>query len=233
MNVHLSLKSSNAKTGGIPVSTSAKSTCPPACPFSGAGCYAESGPLALHWSKVSRGERGDNWRTFLSRIRSLPESQLWRHNQAGDLPGNGNRIDSVKLIALAMASEGKRGFTYTHKPVIQTQGVPASVVSSNRRAVKQALSKGFTINLSGNSLAHADRLAETGLPVATVVPPGSPARFTTPAGNRVVVCPAQRTETINCATCRLCAKADRGFIVGFVPHGTGAKKVSTVACSSK
>jgi hypothetical protein len=152
-------------------------------------------------------------------------------NQAGDLPGAGNRIDSARLNQLASSNRGKRGFTYTHKPVVQTPGVPAEVVQANRKAVKAAVAQGFTINLSGNNVEHADRLAKTGLPVATVVPPGSPARFVTPGGNKVVVCPAQRSDTTTCDTCRLCSRADRGFIVGFLPHGSGSKKVSAVACN--
>jgi hypothetical protein len=231
VNIHLTLSSSNAKTGPIPVSTSPGSTCPPACPFLGEGCYADSGPLKIHWSQVSSGQCGEPWAVFLSRVRSLPESQLWRHNQAGDLPGAGNRIDSVRLNQLASASAGRRGFTYTHKPVIATTGVPAEVVQANRKAVKSAVAQGFVVNLSGNNVEHADRLARTGLPVATVVPPGSPARFVTPGGNKVVICPAQRSETTTCATCRLCSRAGRGFIIGFLPHGTGHKKVSQVACS--
>lgn len=231
MNVHLTLSSSNAKTGPIPVSTSPDSTCPPACPFMGEGCYADNGPLKIHWLQVSKRTRGEPWKVFLSRVRSLPESQLWRHNQAGDLPGAGNRIDAVRLNQLASSNKGRKGFTYTHKPVIATPSVPAEVVQANRRAVKSAVKAGFTVNLSGNNVEHADRLAKTGLPVATVVPPGAPSRFTTPAGNKVVICPAQRSDTITCATCRLCSKPDRGFIVGFLPHGTGHKKVSQVACS--
>ena len=231
MNIHLTLSSSNAKTGPIPVSTSPDSTCPPACPFRGSGCYADNGPLKIHWSQVSSGKRGEPWAMFLSRVRSLPDDQLWRHNQAGDLPGTGNRIDSARLNQLASSNRGKRGFTYTHKPVISTPSVPDKVVQANRRAVKSAVKAGFTVNLSGNNVEHADRLARTGLPVATVVPPGAPARFVTPDGNRVVVCPAQRSETITCATCRLCSKPDRGFIVGFLPHGSGHKKVSSVACN--
>jgi len=152
-------------------------------------------------------------------------------NQAGDLPGIGNRIDSVRMNQLANSNRGKRGFTYTHKPVVKTEGVPDKVVQANFRTVKTAVKAGFTINLSGNNVEHADRLAKTGLPVATVVPPGSPARFVTPAGNRVVVCPAQRSETITCDTCRLCSKPDRGLIIGFLPHGSGARKVSQVACN--
>jgi hypothetical protein len=231
MNIHLTLKSTNQKTGPIPVSTSPDSTCPPACPFRGSGCYADSGPLKIHWSAVSKGQRGEPWAVFLSRVRSLPDDQLWRMNQAGDLPGAGNRIDSARLNQLASSNRGKRGFTYTHKPVVQTPGVPAEVVQANRKAVKAAVAQGFTINLSGNNVEHADRLAKTGLPVATVVPPGSPARFVTPGGNKVVVCPAQRSDTTTCDTCRLCSRADRGFIVGFLPHGSGSKKVSAVACN--
>ena len=45
MNVHLTLKSSNAKTGPIPVSTTEKASGPPDCAMR-EGCYAASGPLA-------------------------------------------------------------------------------------------------------------------------------------------------------------------------------------------
>lgn len=232
MLIHLSLKSTNQKTGPIPVSTSPKRTCATACPFLGSGCYAASGPLAIHWSQVSSGSRGEPWRVFLGRIREFPSDQLWRHNQAGDLPGTGNRIDANKLDQLANANAGRRGFTYTHKPVISTPGVPADVVRANLRAVRSAVKAGFTINLSGNSLSHADRLAKTGLPVATVVPSGTTTpTLKTPAGNLVVICPAQRMDK-TCASCGLCFKADRSFLIGFTPHGTGARKVNSIACAT-
>jgi hypothetical protein len=70
---HLTLKSRNAKTGPIPVSTSARTTCPPSCLFNnGNGCYAASGPLALHWAKVSDGRAGTDYDTFVSSIGALP-----------------------------------------------------------------------------------------------------------------------------------------------------------------
>ena len=83
MRVHLTIKSENVKTGPIPVSTSSAETCPPACPLAGAGCYAQSGKLSIHWRKVSAAERGEPWHEFLARIRQLPPGQIWRHNQAG------------------------------------------------------------------------------------------------------------------------------------------------------
>ena len=156
---HVTLVSSNAKTGPIPVSTSPSSTCPDACPFKLSGCYAKSGPLALHWSKVSAGLRGLQWTEFLDVVRSFAEGQLWRHNQAGDLPGDGDKIDGVALAQLVKASAGKRGFTYTHKPA----------TSANLRAIRSANRDGFVVNLSANSVAHADTLAKTGLPVAARV----------------------------------------------------------------
>ena len=233
MQVHLSLKSTNQKTGPIPVSTSPAATCPSVCPFRNSGCYASSGPLAIHWSQVSSGSRGEPWKVFLGRIREFPSDQLWRHNQAGDLPGNGNRIDSKRLDQLAKANVGRRGFTYTHKPVIRTEGVPSEVVRENRSAVRSAIKAGFTINLSGNSLAHADRLAKTGMPVATVVPGDTKtATLKTPAGRLVVVCPAQRMDNKTCASCGLCSQANRNFLIGFLPHGTGAKRVNSIACSA-
>ena len=215
---HLTLKSGNAKTGPIPVSTSPSSTCPDACPFKLQGCYAKSGPLAIHWSKVSAGLRGLQWTEFLSVVRSFSAGQLWRHNQAGDLPGDGDKIDRVALAQLVKASAGKRGFTYTHKPA----------TSANLRAIRSANRAGFVINLSANSIQHADTLSKLGLPVAAVVPQNSPDRFVTPAGNKVVVCPAQRVAGISCDKCRLCAKGDRSFIIGFRPHGTFSRKVEAI-----
>ena len=218
----VTLVSSNKKTGPIPVSTSSATTCPDACPFKASGCYAKSGPLALHWSKVTSGLRGLQWTEFLDVVRSFAEGQLWRHNQAGDLPGDGDKIDGVALAQLAKANDGRRGFTYTHKPVNRT----------NLKAIRTANRAGFVINLSANSIQHADTLAEFGLPVAAVVPQSSPDRFTTPAGNKVVICPAQRVAGISCDKCRLCAKADRTFIIGFRPHGTGARKVEAITSAA-
>ena len=117
MNYHLTMISGNGKVGPIPVSTSTRETCPTACPFAGNGCYAEHGPLALRWDKVTRGARGVDWEGFLALVRRIPRGQLWRHNQAGDLPGRGDTIDTAQLKQLVDAARGTRGFTYTHKPI--------------------------------------------------------------------------------------------------------------------
>lgn len=239
LQYHLTLKSRNGKTGPIPVSTTAKASCPD-CPLSGNGCYAELGPLSLFWQKVSRGELGTDFDAFLGQVAALPDGQLWRHNQAGDLPGMGNAIDGAALAGLARANHGKRGFTYTHKPM----------TAENARAVAEANAGGFTVNLSGNNVTHADTLADMGIaPVVTVLPieygrkeksgkwaesldeyrarvAHLPKR--TPAGRAISVCPAAFMDT-SCADCQLCARQCRKSVVGFPGHGGAKAKADAVA----
>lgn len=95
MRVTLTAKSSNRKTGPIPVSTTTPDTCPDVCPFKNGGCYAKVVPLAIVWGNVER--KGDDWGTFCSKVAAMPDGQLWRHNQAGDLPGENGEIDAKAL----------------------------------------------------------------------------------------------------------------------------------------
>lgn len=224
---HLTLVSGNSKTGPIPVSTTSADTCPPTCPFQGSGCYAEQGHVGMHWRKVTKGARGAAWRTFLAAVRTITDGQLWRHNQAGDLPGAGNRIAVKQLRELVDASKHSRPFTYTHKPVLGT----SALATSNREAVAAANRDGFVINLSGNNLRHADELADLGIgPVVTVLPSDAPPVTYTPKGRRVIGCPAQTRDDVTCSTCQLCAKRDRrGIIVGFFAHGSSHRKASAIA----
>jgi hypothetical protein len=213
-------KSQNGKTGPIPVSTSTAVTCPDACIFKANGCYAEAGYYTrLNWSKVNDGARGTSWSSFIEAVKRIKPAQIWRHNVAGDLPGVNNDIDSSMLAELTEANTGKRGFTYTHKPVLDNP--------SNAKAVKQANEQGFTVNLSANNLKHADELKALNIgPVAVVVPEHTERLTYTPAGNKVVICPAQQKDNVTCETCGLCAIAKRNTIIGFRAHGKSKNKVS-------
>ena len=219
---HITPKSKNAKVGKMAVTTSTATTCPSACPFRDNGCYAESGPLKLHWLKVTKGERGDDWSTFLDKIKELPAGSKWRHNQAGDLPGDTQDLDSTKCADLARANEGKRGFTYTHYDVLDN--------FQNAIIVNSMNNLGFTVNVSANNLDHADKLCDLNIaPVATVLPIEQTTNTVTPKGRKVVVCPATYKDDVSCADCMLCEKRDRKVIVGFPAHGTSKKKASAIA----
>jgi len=213
MHVHLTLKSANAKTGPIPVSTTERDSCPSNCKMR-SECYADSGPLALHWSAVSAGKRGTDWATFCATIAALPDAQLWRHNQAGDLPVKNGTVDPVKLGELVAANTGKRGFTYSH------HRDPDSITW-----IRHANHWGFTVNLSANDLRDADHLADLDAgPVVVVLPSTQTSNTTTPKGRPVVVCPATQRDNVSCATCQLCQR-QRKTIVGFPAHGTRYRKI--------
>jgi hypothetical protein len=166
MHVTLNMASGNRKVGAIPVSTTEAGSCPSSCPLmspEGAGnakdgdCYAAFGPLGMHWRKIGKDGRGIMWSLFCKAIKKLPKGQLWRHNQAGDLPKGGvdgsgrDVVDAEKCFELSNASRGKRGWTYTHY----------DMSSSINRAVVQEMNDvdGLTVNLSADSL-HSTRLRD-------------------------------------------------------------------------
>ena len=223
MRVHLTSKSANAKTGPIPVSTTTAQSCPTVCPFNNSnagGCYAASGPLALHWRAITDNKRGTEWPEFCDSIAALPAGQLWRHNQAGDLPGNGQTIDGALLGDLVRANMGKRGFTYTHYDALQ---------GDNAQYIRGCNDHGFTVNLSANNATHADQLAALNIaPIVVVLPADQTENTATPDGRKIVVCPAAIRDGISCATCQLCARVDRSVIIGFPAHGTGKKRAEYV-----
>ena len=214
-NVALTPISTNRKTGAMPVSYSTKEWCPDTCPLKKHGCYAKHGHTGIHWRKVTAGERGTDWDTFVSKVRHLPKGGIWRHNVAGDLP----IFDHGMIRQLIKANTGKGGFTYTHHlPTAENAGI---IAESN--------ANGFTVNLSADTTAKADTYVELGIaPVVTLLPTDSAKVTFTPKGRKVVRCPAETSKKVTCQSCRLCQKTDRP-IIGFTPHGSGKKVTQEIA----
>jgi hypothetical protein len=230
--VLFTLKSRNAKTGPIAVTTSSRETCPSDCPLKGKGCYAENGPLGGLWRGLtSAGPLGAfrnglsmvrtlDWAGLLERVAGLPEGALWRHNQAGDLPHRKGKINREAVRQLVEANRGKRGWTYTHHDMRDRD---------NRSVVRQANAGGFAVNLSADDLGEADQLAALGIgPVVVVLPESQRENVRTPEGRLVVVCPAIARDDVTCASCGLCAVRDRKVVVGFPAHGARKGAVSSV-----
>jgi len=223
MQYHFTAKSRNAKIGPIPATTTSAASCPDACPLKEAGCYAAHGHVAMHWRAVTSGKRGGTLQALCDNIAALPEGTLWRHNVAGDLPGEGDVINWPDMMALIKANKGKRGFTYTHKP-------PSHPV--NAILIEAANDSGFTINLSANTLAHADALAALNIGPVVVVQDaieGTRADTVTPEGRKVATCPATYRDDITCKSCGLCAVRDRKVIVGFPAHGAAKRAAANIA----
>lgn len=220
---HITMKSGNKKTGPLVTVTSPKETCPDSCPFKTGGCYANSGPLHIHWNKISRGTRGVDFQTLISILNNLKDKRvrLW---QAGDMPGINSKINFSKIKQLVKACKNVQAFGYTHKP---------STIH-NKKVIKYCNDHGVTINLSANNLAHSDDLYELNVgPVCTVLPKSSNKKdIYTPKGRKVVVCPAN--DKLTCNTCggsfgALCYRSVREYIIGFIAHGTGINRASKIA----
>jgi hypothetical protein len=177
----------------------------------------------MHWRQVTDGTRGGTLAQFCKDIASLPDGQLWRHNQAGDLPGRNDKLDGRQVGRIVDANRGKRGFTYTHYPPTQ----------ENAEVIRAANSNGFTVNLSADNVQEADTFKRLNIgPVTVVVGSDVSSNFTTPAGNKVVVCPATQRDNVSCASCKLCAWSKRDCIIAFPAHGASKRKAELVTISA-
>src|ERR1700736_170711 len=242
MRAHFIAVSQNAKTGPMPASIIERASCWPGCALYENGCYAETGALAMHWRRVSCGLAGGSWSEFCAKVAALRPGRLWRYAQAGDLPGYGAKIDRALLKELVAANTGRNAIAFTHKPVLGHDPIAVE----NRRLIATAVKAGFTVNLSANNPAHADRLAELGIaPVVTVLArayarkalrhrfkrrrdewaetisewrdrTASLPRYT-PAGRRIAICPATYCDA-TCKTYGACARV-RDVVIGFPAHG--------------
>jgi hypothetical protein len=252
MKVQFIAVSQNAKTGPIPASIVDRASCWPGCALYENGCYAEAGALAKHWARVSCGLSGGSWSEFCAKIAALRSGRLWRYAQAGDLPGYGVTIDGTLLAELVAANTGKNAIAFTHKPVLGDDPVAVE----NRRLIAIAVKAEFTINLSADNLAHADRLAELGIaPIATVLARAYARRAVrlrfkrrrdqwaetisdwrdrtallpryTPAGRRIAICSA----TYSAATCKSCGACVRvrDAVIGFPAHGAWRRVEAAMA----
>lgn len=219
--VKLTARSSNRKTGPIATTITSANSCPATCPFNkGGGCYAASGPLSLHWRKVSKGETGTALLDIGQQLRTakLEPGTLLRHNVAGDLPHVEGQINLPVLqqLTATFLAYGVVPFTYTH----HRQTV------DNLDAVDWCNRAGFTVNLSCDSEAQASRRHREGFAAVCVVPSTDTRRaWIDEHGTRFQTCPAQLKDGITCQICKLCTKADRACVVAFRAHGTGRRKV--------
>lgn len=212
--------SGNSKTGPIATTMSSSDTCPDSCALKGQGCYARFGMVGMHWRKLDAGTTGTDLAGFIAALETLPRGSAMRHNVAGDLESP----EALASITQAAQSRKLRAWTYTHHKA-------ADMLDEARRSNQGG---SFTVNLSADSPAQADALASLDAgPVVTVMRPDAwqgqhQNTSSTPAGRTIVRCPAEYMDSMTCAQCMLCQKADRRGIVGFTAHGTGKNKVISI-----
>lgn len=162
----------------------------------------------------------------MKEVRQINPGALWRHNVAGDLPGRNNKIDKNKLYSLVDANKGKRGFTYTHKPVWKH-----FEAKNNLQAITYANRKGFTVNLSANTIEEAIFYkSKWNLPVTSLVEEDySQKTKVLEDGLKLIVCPAVTHDNVTCKSCGLCQKRNRDSIILFPAHGKQKRQTSLIA----
>lgn len=127
-------------------------------------------------------------------------------------------IDAEYVAAVYDAvPRGGQAWTYSH--------FPAEALPSPK--------PGKTVfNASCDSMADAVRTVELGRPAVFAAPKAAADTFPlVHRGVRFVRCPAELADSFTCAQCGngspLCARGDRDFVVVFVAHGSGAKRVGS------
>lgn len=219
------------KVGKIPTSYSPRETCPDTCPLKNGKCYGENFPIRLHWDRYSK-DGIDNWSDFINDLKSWRKyykGNLWRHNIVGDLindKDNNNKIDVKKLYQLTQANKGGAVICYTHLHTVKNKAGKKRLSRYNLNRIKEAIKRGFMINLSASDVKEADKLADTGIPTTAVLPYTKKdydnnkidvKNLKTPKGRKIVVCPEQ-THNIKCLDCKLCSNQKRETIIGFLSH---------------
>ena len=225
-------KTKNIKLSNIPVVITSRTSCAKSCAWYEVGCYGATGHLCGDWRRTQI--KGKYMPGMLKFVSTLEPDDIWRFGVIGDLPGRGDEIDvgELRQIIRAAQAAGTRGYAYTHKPVLF-----GPHAAKNREIIKEAndyvakSGHGLTINLSANTLEHADKLMALGIaPVAVVQPEDMPdEKQITPSGYHVSRCPAQTQKTMTCARCRICLHPTRKAIVGLAAHGGSKRFVSAIS----
>lgn len=229
--------SSNAKTGDIIQSYSSRNTCPNRCPFKGNGCYADNFHVSMAWDRAENpldnryvGSKRELYLALLSatadHARKGLSTVLFRHNMAGDIAhDDSNMINREVLETLTDACNdvsetigvNLKGYTYTH----------CSINLQNAKAVREATSKGFTVNFSCETVKEVIEAKTLDCDaVITSVNPEETVKTLKQNGFNSLQCLSQ-TKGISCKDCGLCAR-HRDLVIVFAVHGSNAKKARKV-----
>lgn len=226
--VHLTARSGNSKTGEIPVTYRPMSTCEPTCAFlptgTTGGCYGTGRIFAIAakfaQATVSYSALVDRMRKGLS-----PSARYLRDRVVGDIVTENSEIDHNYISGIAdLAREFQLiAFGYTH-----------AWRRFSKDDVARVAATGYVMNASCETRADVRAAIDLGMPVtiaSDLVTEGE--TFTRPDGTtaRIVTCPAQTRENVTCASCGLCAKANRAAIVRFEIHGMAKKRAGAAVAA--
>lgn len=196
--------SQNAKTGAVSATYAAQVSCPSACPFRGAGCYAESGRPGIATRQLANAADGmtpvDVASAEASAIDNLSGTRPLRLHVVGDCSSD----DAARIVSDAAGRYTERGggivWTYTHawRDVVRAAWQSVNVRASVERPEDIAAAR------------------ERGYRAAIVVDSHESASAYDVDGERIIPCPEQ-TRGAQCVSCGLCWNSDA--TIAFAAHG--------------
>lgn len=209
--------SSNSKLGPIVATGRARHTCPLTCTFNPlntegvGGCYT-AGRIDAFYLRAARDWTHDELIAVLLKAKS----DRMRDRVDGDLLTDGISTDLHYLRGLtkaALIALIRWLWGYTHDETLLAADVPygytMNVSCETEEQVQSAIDRGFPAVIASHQYLHGD----------------------TVAGRKIIQCPAERVESINCGNCGgsagpICARKDRDTVVLFSLHGSGAAKAA-------
>jgi hypothetical protein len=228
-NYSFTAVSQNSKTGNIAVTSTSSDSCPTSCPFIKTvivdavkmqlnGCYADYSYTGIQWRKLDK--TGLDFKALLSNIRHMDKSAKLRLNVMGDLPHKDQTIlvDLFNQLVDIIVKRQLNTILYSHHDL---------TIESNLIAFQSAFKQGLHVNASCESIEQAKTALDNGINAVLVMPLNSP-KVQKIDDVKVVQCPNEYNEKIQCINCMICAKdrTQNRVIIGFTAHGTGKTKVS-------
>jgi len=228
-NYSFTAVSQNSKTGNIAVTSTSSDSCPTSCPFIKTvivdavkmqlnGCYADYSYTGIQWRKLD--VIGLDYAQLLSSIRHMDKGAKLRLNVMGDLPHKDQTIlvDLFNQMIDIIVKRQLNTILYTHHDL---------TIKSNLIALQSAFKQGLHVNASCESIEQAKTALDNGINAVLVMPLNSP-KVQKIDDVKIVQCPNEYNEKIQCINCMLCAKdrTQNRVIIGFTAHGTGKTKVS-------
>lgn len=221
-------------TKGFKVSTtytSIKASCPSSCELRDNGCYAQSGPIAIHLRRLdnmAKYHTPDTVATQEARLieesfdgKEIPQDGIkggrdLRIHGFGDARTKRSAIRLGKAASNWRERKGGSVWTYTHA----WKNVPRALWGKN-----------ISILASIDKMSEAPLAQAQGYAIAVVVPEFKNGnKVWEEQGMKLIPCPAQTNpETITCTKCRLCFRdeflAKNNYAIAFAAHGTGTSKI--------
>jgi hypothetical protein len=214
--------SSNRKTGNIPqgyvgeTRAATEASCD-GCPLRKAGCY--------HWTGYPVAAQ--------SQMQKLHRDQPERYTLTSAL----NK--SRRAARYARGAVGGDPWVFTRSTVqewtaqIKAAGLRGLIMYTHFARTKASHLKGL-VRASADTLEQVDSLVDAGWHTAVILPTKIPTSkrptlntvpawsgesYTTPAGHKVLICPAQTHQGVDCNTCGLCTTEPfRPKVIGFLKH---------------